>query len=368
MKKLGITIIIVALAIGAFAGSFYISSRSNEKVVTASENNSTLTNGSGENNSNIGNNADSNAGANNINEENTNNSNQGISTNNEENQVNWNFVNSSQVLTSEEQSNFLSDLANVAIENENAGKVLGGGDQYDLDKLAGDSFKRYENVVNNIVSTIQGRLTGQALINFNEEVSNFNEFNQDSVLALYPNTSYYSMLPMQQAFAAETYEMNMAYYLVFAYGSNNGTTNPQLGPYLENNYISNLSTDKTFNKFEQSLENVTYNSDNLITNMDVNNPKEVLNTYNNIYRQWTNEIDTIYDYIKTNSGGYISPRNLVPSEIKWIDFKNQQIALAGQGLTGISKEIAEKRMAIQMTQLQSYNLAVNLSSSVGLDL
>lgn len=279
--------------------------------------------------------------------------------------VDWNAINASRVLTQAQQTQFLTDLQNAAQSNMQAGNAAGNDDQVQLDQLAENSYQAYNKIVQNEVSTIKSQLSGQELTNFNNLVSEFNKFNQNSVLTFYPNTQWYSMLPMQQANALEGYTMNMAYFLVYAYGPTSNIKDPQLGQSFGSSYTVFTNQNKTVQKYSSAFANQEINSSSSLNGVNMNNANDAIKAYQNILASWTSQIDDCYSYIKANSGGSINPTNLTQTEMKWITFRNNLVQNAGNGLTGANKQLAELRMNIMMTQLQSYNLITNLSAYVG---
>lgn len=197
-------------------------------------------------------------------------------------------------------------------------------------------------------------------------INYFHTYNLNSISAIYPNNSGGTILPMEQNLQGVSYESNFINYLIGGYV--NTGTNPLLSQQFVNAYDSQTNKNATYQKFIGAVTETQNKSTQLSTQMNSNNGQDVLDTYKQIYQLWNNQIDNVYNYIKANSNGYISSENLTNAELVWIKFRDQAVSNAGNGLTGINKEIAQKRMAIRMTQLQTYNLMGYLSYSVGQDL
>ncbi|WP_297522356.1 hypothetical protein [uncultured Clostridium sp.] len=287
---------------------------------------------------------------------------QATSQNSNTSSTDWKNINATGVLSPETAQYFSQQLiklnndANTFIENHQK-------DQGELDEGAENGNKLITNFVNNkIVPAIQSKLSGSQLSNFNSLVSEFNQYNQNSVLSLYPNSHGGSILPLLQYSQAMTYENNFATYLIGGY------VDTGVSPLLSQQFIdasNNIYDNATYKKFINNVSETQNTSTHLAGRVNKDNAKDVLNTYNYIYELWNTQIDNVYNYVKANSGGDINSQNLTSTEKIWISFRDNIVSQAGNGLTGINKEIAEKRMAIRMTQLQTYNLMGDLSSNVG---
>lgn len=279
--------------------------------------------------------------------------------------VDWNAINASRVLTQAQQTQFLTDLQNAAQNDMQQANQAGNDNQGQLNQLAGNYYESYNKIVQSEVSAIKSKLSGQELTNFDNLVSDFNSFNQNSVLTLYPDTHSYSMRPMVQYNAAGGYTMNMAYFLVYAYGPTSNIKDPQLGQSFGSSYTVFTNQNKTVQKYSGAFANQEINSSSSLNGVNMNNANDAIKVYQNILASWTSQINDCYSYIKANSGGSINPTNLTQTEMQWITFRNNLVQNAGNGLTGANKQLAELRMNIMMTQLQSYNLITNLSAYVG---
>ena len=345
MKKLALTIIILAIIAGL--GVYGFKKFKNQNTTTTN-----ISTSKQETKSNV---------TNSPNKENLNNSSNTIN----QTKTDWNTINSECVLSSENTDYMINKLKETNTQSNIFDKKIGSESQSDMDQMASNDAKLITNLVNNIfIPMIQSKLSGNTLDNFNQSIATFNTYNTNSVLSIYNSKGgFYSMLPMQQANLASSFEYNMANYLIGAYSKTGN--NPTLGSSFNTAYLLNGNT-KTYDKFSSSLQNAISSSASLSNNMDKDNPQDVLKAYKQIYTIWNNEINTVYPYIKKNSGGSINGTNLTASELVWINFKDAQVNIAGQNLTGITKEIVQEKMRIRFTQLRTYNLLNSLSGFVGI--
>ena len=407
MKKVLIAIIVAAVAVVAFYGTEHVvhaTTHDNTATVqnsTQATPNNTQTNNSSNNlnnsttpnNTGNTNNANSNSSATLNKTSNNNNNNNSNSSNNSNNlgdtqsntqsktkqnnnatktqtqtptsqSVDWAKINATGVLSSETADYFAQQL--LTTENKATKSATNGSE--DQNQMNISSYKSYEMVANfikdKISPAIESKLNNSDSSNFDNVISQFNQFTKNSISAIYPLSQGGSELPLLQNSLAIPYENNFGGYLIGAY------VNTGVDPLLSSQFMQVYSgkQNATYNKFIGDVTLTQNKSANLAGQMNKNNATDVLDTYNQIYALWNTQIDNVYNYIKANSNGYIGPKNLTQSEKVWINFRDTMINEAGAGLTGTNKEIAQKRMAIRMTQLQTYNLMANLSFSVGQDL
>lgn len=279
--------------------------------------------------------------------------------------LDWSSINRFKVLSVLQENGLVDQLAQVAIKNYNSANESTSDTQEALNQLAVEDSERYEVAINNIIDTIKPNLSIEALNNFYKEVENFSKLDKETMDELYPANQWYSRLTMEQIETLASYEKNIGYYLINTYSNNSDNYNPQLELYFNNIYPKYVNNNKTIDKFKGQLENLVSKNNQYIETMNKNNVEDILDVYENINKNWTGELSNIYEYVSSNSHGYINSSTLEKAENTWIQFKNNEIELSGQGLTGANKEIEEQRTEIMLTELQSYNLVFNLSSFVG---
>lgn len=279
--------------------------------------------------------------------------------------LDWSKINRFKVLSGLQENALVDQLVQVAIKNYNSANEATSDTQEALNQLAEEDSERYDIVSDNIIDTIKNNLPNEALNNLYKEIENFSQLDKETIDELYPVNQWYSRLTMEQRETLGFCEKNMGYYLVNAYSNNSDNFNPQLELYFNNIYPKYLDENKTVDKFKGQLENLASTNNQYIETMNKNNADDILDVYNNIDKSWTEELNTVYEYISTNSHGYINDSTLKKAENSWVEFRDNEIELSSQGLTGANKEIEEKRTKIMLTELQSYNLVFNLSSFVG---
>lgn len=372
MKSSLIGIIIAGVIVIGAIGGYFIATDSTKKIANASTITSQSSDSAAVNTSSATKNNESSSNGNNKNNIDSvnNTSNKQVEKNansisgqsSQVQNVDWKAINASEVMTSSQGSSFLNLIAQANNQANSMQEKLGDGDQTQLNQMAFKSYAAEQKAVDSISKTIGSALNGVENSKFNQLIQNFNKFNYNSVTTLYNQEQGGSIQPMLDGLGAKGYEQNMGYYLAGAYIDNGA--NPQI-PLIYLIAYANCSNNNTGAKFSNTLVQTQNKCDALVNQMNSKDAQSVLSTYNQIYSNWTTQIDTVYNYVETNSDGFINPETLIPTEKIWISFRDQQVALAGQGLTGTNKEIAEKKMAIRMTQLQTYNLMLNLSNSVG---
>lgn len=115
------------------------------------------------------------------------------------------------------------------------------------------------------------------------------------------------------------------------------------------------------NNLENMMDNAINSSHQVLNKMNSNNANSVLDSYNQVYDILNKNLNDTYNYIKNNIDNIMGPTVLTNSEITWINFKTNLVSIAGEGYTGINKQIAEQREAIILTYLRTYYLNYNLT-------
>ena len=264
------------------------------------------------------------------------------------NSINWNLINSTGVL-SQENVDFLIEGVNNALYADGANR--------DVEVKATTDMINYVN--DTIIPMIRSELSGENLTKFNETVENFENFNQSSTKffvdgrkATVSNDEGVYEIDIRAAY------QNFAAYLISSY-ANNGY-NPTLTNSVERIYQLNgqgMVPNNLMNNFWNAISQAKV----ILNKMNSNNYNSVNNSYNNIYNCLNNSLNENYGYIKAHIDNIVGPTLLTNFEEQWISFKNRQIEIAGQGLTGVNKEVAQQREAIRLTELRNYNLLYNFS-------
>ena len=264
------------------------------------------------------------------------------------NSINWNLINSTGVL-SQENVDFLIKGIDNALYPE--------GVTHDVEFKSTRDMINYVN--DTIIPMIRAKLSGENLTKFNETVENFENFNQSSTKffvdgrkATVSNDKIVYEIDIRAAY------QNFAAYLISSY------TNYGYNPTLTNSVKRIYELDGQGivpSNLMNNFCNAKSQAEEVLSNMNSNNYNSVNNSYNNIYNILNNSLNENYGYIKENIDNIVGPTLLTNYEEQWISFKNRQIEIAGQGLTGVNKEVAQQRETIRLTELRNYNLLYNFS-------
>lgn len=357
MKK-GIIGIIIIAALGCCACTYYFSSSSSNKVVT-SQTSSLGTNSSNQSTKSVtlkskpmNNGNDTTATSSNQSEssniaqsQNTSTSaNATTNTSQQSNQVDWQALNSSAVLTQSQQKTLIAQLTNAIYKD-------------------GQNTQNVENYLSSIlIPAIKNKLTGANLDRFNQIVGNFYNYILVEAQALVTGR-HESVQNNQSVHEMDLGNMyiNFAIYLISAYS--NPSYSPLLSDRMQQLY-NQISTGMEGPKLATGLDNAINSVNDAVNQMNPNDSTNVLDTFNSSYEIMNDNLNNNYNYIKDNLDKILVPQVLINSEVDWISFKNQQINVAGEGFTGITKQIAQQREAVRMTEARNFVLNYYISENM----